>query len=58
MGQLLNKLAYLFISVGSIGWFGTILFYRGDVRYQVISIIIVGLGIFLAHFWEELYFKK
>jgi fatty acid desaturase len=58
MGQVLNKIAYLFISLGALGWIITLLFYGGDVRYQIISIIVVGLGVFVAHFWEELYYNK
>ncbi|MCD6505891.1 hypothetical protein J7M22_04610 [Candidatus Poribacteria bacterium] len=58
MGKVLDKIAYLFISVGSIGWIFSILVYKGDIRYQLVSILIIGLGIFCAHFWEEIFYKK
>lgn len=58
MGKVLDKIAYLFISAGSIFWIASILIYKGDIRFQLVSILIIGLGIFCAHFWEEIFYKK
>jgi hypothetical protein len=58
MGRVLDKIAYLFISAGALSWIASILIYKGDIRYQLVSILIISIGIFLAHFWEEIFYKK
>ncbi len=51
-------LAYFFIIVGTVFWGLSIFIWKGDPIYQLISILIVTIGIFAAHSWEELFRDK
>ena len=58
MGKFLDKLAYLLIALGAAGWAVSVLLYGGDVRYQMLSVLVLTIGIFVGHFWEELFYSK
>ncbi len=51
-------LAYFFIVVGAVFWGLSIFIWEGNPTYQLISIIILTIGIFAAHSWEELFRDK
>lgn len=46
------------IVLGSAGWLLSILVMKGDITYQLISMGVIALGIFAAHFWEEFFRDK
>jgi uncharacterized membrane protein len=46
------------IVLGSAGWLFSILVMKGDIIYQLISMGVIALGIFAAHFWEEFFRDK
>lgn len=58
MGRFLEKASYLLIAAGAAGWAASVLFYGGDVRYQMLSVLVLTIGIFVAHLWEELFYSK
>jgi uncharacterized membrane protein len=49
--------AFLII-LGSAGWALSIIVMKGDITYQLISMGVIALGIFAAHFWEEFFRDK
>jgi len=55
---MLYRLAYFLILLGALGWVYSIFYQEGNPSYQLISIAIVTLGIFIGHLWEELFRDK
>ena len=55
---MLYALAYFLITLGAVGWVFSIFVMKGAPSYQMISMVIVTLGIFIAHSWEELFKDK
>lgn len=43
------------IVLGSAGWILSIIVMKGEIIYQLISMGVIALGIFGAHFWEEFF---
>ena len=50
----MEKLASLIIILGTILWFISVLFLGGRWQWQTLAAIVLIIGIFIAHFWEEL----
>lgn len=50
----MEKLASVIIVIGTILWFISILFLGGRWQWQMFAALILTIGIFTAHFWEEL----
>ncbi|MDE0314803.1 MAG: hypothetical protein OXM61_07875 [Candidatus Poribacteria bacterium] len=50
----MEKLASIIIIIGTVFWFISILFLGGRWQWQMLSALILTIGIFIAHFWEEL----
>ena len=46
--------AFLII-LGSAGWILSVTVMKGEIIYQLISMGVIALGIFAAHFWEEFF---
>jgi uncharacterized membrane protein len=46
--------AFLII-LGSAGWILSVIVMKGEIIYQLISMAVITLGIFAAHFWEEFF---
>jgi len=46
--------AFLII-LGSAGWILSIIVMKGEIIYQLISMGVIAIGIFAAHFWEEFF---
>jgi drug/metabolite transporter (DMT)-like permease len=51
----MEKLASLIIIVGSLFWVISIFFLGARWQPQMFAALIVIIGIFLAHFWEEVF---
>ena len=49
----MEKLASLIIIIGTILWFVSVLFLGGSWQWQMFAALILTIGIFMAHFWEE-----
>ena len=54
----MEKLAGLIIFIGTGLWLVSILFLGGRWQWQMFAALILTIGIFLAHFWEELSEEK
>lgn len=54
----MEKLAGLIIFIGTGLWLVSILFLGGRWQWQMLAALILTIGIFLAHFWEELSEEK
>lgn len=54
----MEKLASLIIFVGTGLWLVSVLFLGGRWQWQMFAALILTIGIFLAHFWEELSEEK
>lgn len=50
----MEKLASVIIVIGTVLWFISVLFLGGRWQWQMFAAIILIIGIFIAHFWEEL----
>ena len=50
----MEKLASVIIILGTVFWFISILFLGGRWQWQMLAALILTIGIFIAHFWEEL----
>jgi drug/metabolite transporter (DMT)-like permease len=51
----MEKLASLIIIVGSLFWVISIFFLGARWQPQMFAALVVIIGIFLAHFWEEVF---
>ena len=54
----MEKLASFIIIIGTILWFVSVLFLGGSWQWQMFAALILTIGIFTAHFWEEFYEGK
>lgn len=54
----MEKLASLIIFIGTGLWLVSVLFLGGRWQWQMFAALILTIGIFLAHFWEELSEEK
>ncbi|MCE2402171.1 hypothetical protein J4G08_14960 [Candidatus Poribacteria bacterium] len=54
----MEKLASVIIIIGTVLWFISVLFLGGRWQWQMLAALILTIGIFLAHFWEELSEEK
>ncbi|MYF99564.1 hypothetical protein F4212_10625 [Candidatus Poribacteria bacterium] len=50
----MEKLASIIIIFGTILWLVSVLFLGGSWQWQMFAALILTIGIFTAHFWEEL----
>jgi len=50
----MEKLASVIIILGTVFWFISVLFLGGRWQWQMLAALILTIGIFIAHFWEEL----
>lgn len=50
----MEKLASLIIIVGTVLWLVSIIFLDMRWQWQMFSALVLTIGIFTAHFWEEL----
>lgn len=50
----MEKLASIIIIFGTILWLVSVLFLGGSWQWQMFAALILSIGIFTAHFWEEL----
>ena len=50
----MEKLASVIIIIGTALWFVSVLFLAGRWQWQMLAALILTIGIFIAHFWEEL----
>ena len=50
----MEKLASFIIIFGTILWLVSVLFLGGSWQWQMFAALILTIGIFTAHFWEEL----
>ncbi len=50
----MEKLASIIIVIGTILWLVSVLFLGGRWQWQMFAALILTVGIFIAHFWEEL----
>lgn len=50
----MEKLASVIIIIGTAFWFVSVLFLGGRWQWQMLAALILTIGIFIAHFWEEL----
>ncbi|MCY3724139.1 MAG: hypothetical protein OXG97_18130 [Candidatus Poribacteria bacterium] len=50
----MEKLASLIIIIGTFLWLFSIFALEGRWQWQIFSAIVLTVGIFCAHFWEEL----
>ncbi len=50
----MEKLASLIIIIGTFLWLFSILVLEGRWQWQMFSALVLIIGIFSAHFWEEL----
>lgn len=50
----MEKLASIIIVIGTILWLVSILFLGGRWQWQMFAALVLTVGIFIAHFWEEL----
>ncbi len=49
----MEKLASLIIIIGTFVWLFSILVLEGSWQWQMFSALVLIIGIFFAHFWEE-----
>jgi len=49
---------YFMIITGTLIWLYSIFFLEAQWQYQLAGIVIVSIGVFLAHIWEELFREK
>ena len=54
----MEKLASILLVVGAVLWVISILFMEGRWQPQILSAVILIVGIFFAHIWEELFREK
>ena len=50
----MEKLASLIIIIGTLLWLFSIFFLEARWQWQMFSAFVLIIGIFFAHFWEEL----
>ncbi len=50
----MEKIASLIIIIGTFLWLFSILALGGRWQWQMLSALVLIIGIFTAHFWEEL----
>ncbi len=50
----MEKAASLIIIIGTFLWLFSVLALEGRWQWQIFSALVLIVGIFLAHFWEEL----
>ncbi len=50
----MEKLASIIIVIGTVLWLVSVLFLGGRWQWQMFAALILTVGIFIAHFWEEL----
>ena len=50
----MEKLASLIIIIGTFLWLFSIFALEGRWQWQMFSALVLTVGIFAAHFWEEL----
>ena len=50
----MEKLASLIIIIGTCLWLFSVLALEGRWQWQMFSALVLTVGIFCAHFWEEL----
>ena len=50
----MEKLASIIIVIGTVFWLISVLFLEGRWQWQMLAALILTIGIFTAHFWEEL----
>ena len=50
----MEKLASLIIIIGTLLWLFSIFALEGRWQWQMFSALVLTVGIFCAHFWEEL----
>ncbi|MDE0469821.1 MAG: hypothetical protein OYL97_22480 [Candidatus Poribacteria bacterium] len=50
----MEKIASLIIIIGTLLWLFSILVLEGRWQWQMFSALVLAVGIFSAHFWEEL----
>lgn len=50
----MEKLASLIIIIGTFLWLFSIFVFEGRWQWQMFSALVLTVGIFTAHFWEEL----
>ena len=50
----MEKLASLIIIIGTFLWLFSVLALEGRWQWQMFSALVLIVGIFCAHFWEEL----
>ena len=50
----MEKLASLIIIIGTLLWLFSIFVLEGRWQWQMLSALVLIIGIFCAHFWEEL----
>lgn len=49
----MEKFASLIIIIGTLLWLVSVLFLGGRWQWQMLAALILTIGIFIAHFWEE-----
>ncbi|MDE0016484.1 hypothetical protein F4009_06660 [Candidatus Poribacteria bacterium] len=50
----MEKIASFIIILGTFLWLFSIIVFEGRWQWQMFSALVLILGIFCAHFWEEL----
>jgi fatty acid desaturase len=50
----MERLAGFIIIVGTVLWLISVLFLGGRWQWQMFAALVLIIGIFTAHFWEEL----
>ena len=50
----MEKLSSLIIIIGTFLWLFSVLALEGRWQWQIFSAVVLTVGIFCAHFWEEL----
>ena len=50
----MEKVASAIIIIGSFLWLFSVIALDGRWQWQMFSALVLTIGIFLAHFWEEL----
>ena len=50
----MEKLSSLIIIIGTFLWLFSVLALEGRWQWQIFSALVLTVGIFCAHFWEEL----
>jgi hypothetical protein len=54
----MEKLAGLVIIIGTALWFISVFFLEARWQAQALAATVLIIGIFLAHFWEEVFRKE